>query len=273
MKFLNSFLYGNWLISIAAGILTGGVSSYFHAETSFFNSVLIGTGTLFMYNFQRTLSPPPLKLHPTERSEWSIIHQPLFKILSFFTLVLLAVTSFFWIHTIQAYLVLILAVILGLIYAAKNPFTNKPLREIPYVKIHIIVLVWLLCCFAFPLENAQIDIEKAYLFIGLNYLYFLGITIPFDIRDILNDYSTQKTIPQLLGVSTAKKLATGLHLGFFMGILYWFPEFKSNYWFFAAVSYQLICLFFVKTEAKDYLFSGFIDGGIIILGLAYFFAG
>lgn len=272
MKFLSGLLYGNWLIAFAAGILTGGVSVFFSAETALFNSLLIGTGTLFMYNFQRTLSPPPIKPHPTERSEWSILHQPLFKILSIFTLLILAVASFFWIHTLAAYLVLISAVFLGLIYAAKNPFTGKPLREIPYVKIHVIVVVWLLCCFVFPLKNSNNLMPQPFVFIGLNYLFFLAITIPFDIRDVLNDFKTQKTIPQVIGVSNAKKLAAGLLITFYISIVSLFPEFKSNFWLLGAVLYQLICLVFVKKDAKDALFSGFIDGGIILLGLAYYFS-
>lgn len=45
--------------------------------------------------------------------------------------------------------------------------------------------------------------------IGL-YVYFIAITIPFDIRDLAYDLDEQATFPQVLGVKNALLLAKGV---------------------------------------------------------------
>lgn len=270
MRFIHPFIYGNWLISISAGILTAGVSRFYHSEHSLINALLIGFGTLFMYNFQRIVSPAPIKPHPTERYEWSVIHKPTIIVTAFVSLVTVAILSFLGILTQMSLITLMFAVILGYFYAAKVPGIEKPLREIPYLKIHLVVFVWLLCCFFFPILNKGHESSTLLPFIGLNYLYLLAVTIPFDIRDTQNDFETQKTIPQVIGAKNAKNLSIALILLFFIGSVFLHPELKSNVWFYVAVTYQIVFISRIQKSSPDYLFSGFIDGGILLLGIAYF---
>jgi hypothetical protein len=271
-KVFHFLIYGNWLIALVASVLTLGYSHFCEIENGFFNSFLIGFGTLFMYNFQRILSPfPPLKPYPTERFEWSITHKEMLKISAFVGLIAAGILSFLGYLYVYGILTLIVAVSLGILYAKALPFCNKPLREIPYLKIHIIALVWILSCFIFPQlnqEHIQVFEWKAPL---ISYFYFLGVTIPFDMRDVENDFPSQKTIPQLIGLNGSKILSQILLL-LFLGLqLYFTPMLRHNYVLVLSIFFQLFIIQLLDPKkASDFHYSVWIDGGVLFLGLSYF---
>lgn len=83
------------------------------------------------------------------------------------------------------------------------------LREIPIIKVAIISLVVTASCCSLPCYYFTILPLVEIISISLaTFLFIIGITIPFDIRDIAIDLKFQlKTLPILLGVSKAKKLS------------------------------------------------------------------
>jgi sensor histidine kinase YesM len=271
MKFLNTFIYGNWLVAISAGVLAACYSHAIQSDNELENGLLIGCGTLFMYNFQRLISPfPPLKPHPTQRFEWTVLNKRIVWFSGITGLAVAAILTFVGILNIFSVIVLIFAVFIGFAYATPLAGLKKPLREIPYLKIHLIALVWTLCCFVFPQINRQTSETFDPIWPFLAYFYFLGVTIPFDMRDVLNDYQTQKTIPQILGVKKAKSLAILVLLIFMVGVVYLVPTIRFNYIFVTAVFYQVVAIQLIKPGiSSDIHYSGFIDGGIILLGLSF----
>jgi hypothetical protein len=272
-KVFHFLIYGNWLIALVATILTFGFSHMFSMENSLFNSLLIGFGTLFMYNFQRILSPfPPLKPFPNERFEWSITHKEMLKISALVGLITAAILSFLGLLYVQGILVLVLAVFLGIAYATPIPLIRKPLREIPYLKIHLIAIVWILSCFIFPQLNQEKILNFEWKIPFISYFYFLGSTIPFDMRDVENDYPSQKTIPQIIGLNGSKILSQFL-LILFLGLqLYFVPMMRHNFVLVLAIFYQLFIIQLLKPhKSNDFYYSVWIDGGVLLLGLSYFF--
>lgn len=83
------------------------------------------------------------------------------------------------------------------------------LREIPAIKVAFIALVVTATCCSLPSYFfTPLPIGEVISISIATFLFILGITIPFDIRDIAIDQKFQlKTLPIFLGVSKAKKLS------------------------------------------------------------------
>lgn len=77
------------------------------------------------------------------------------------------------------------------------------LRKIPFLKLPIIVFVWIFSGIAFSLLNSilKISFGEVWIFIGVQSLYFAAISIPFDVLGLIEDNIV--TIPSTLGVKRA----------------------------------------------------------------------
>ena len=90
-----------------------------------------------------------------------------------------------------------------------RPF--KKLRDLPYVKIFIIGIVWVGCCVFLPLFLAEKMNPKTALFLLAQWFFIIALTLPFDIRDIYFDKANAlKTIPIKLGIKKTKILVVFL---------------------------------------------------------------
>ncbi len=87
--------------------------------------------------------------------------------------------------------------------------TNFHLRQIPGLKIFLIAFVWGVATVTIPAMQSNIEIDFNVLIIMLRRMLFIfAITIPFDIRDRLEDTNHKiKTIPVLVGEKVSKKIA------------------------------------------------------------------
>jgi hypothetical protein len=87
------------------------------------------------------------------------------------------------------------------------------LSDLPFSKAFLVALTWSALCAALPL---QFDVNYGTQYAAA-FFYFLGLAIPFDIRDLHFDAKSRRTIPQILGVEKAKQLALFfISLGFFL---------------------------------------------------------
>ena len=89
----------------------------------------------------------------------------------------------------------------GLMYAL------VPAREIPYLKLPFISLVWAIATVILPvyltgLED-NIDVWTVFAIVLSRGLYIAGLTIPFDVRDLDIDQLSMKTVPQTIGVASS----------------------------------------------------------------------
>ncbi len=101
---------------------------------------------------------------------------------------------------------LILPVILSILYVL--PLFGKRLRDLDYLKIFLIATAWTWISSINPqildIRHARID----WLIVLERFVFILGITIPFDIRDLEIDTKQGiKTLVSLLGVKRSKLLA------------------------------------------------------------------
>ena len=145
------------------------------------------------------------------------------------------------------------------------------MREIAYLKIHLIAFSWITVLILFPALNEGIfSVSLVWMAIA-HYLYIIAVTIPFDIRDLKFDRGSQMTIPQVVGKGWAKVSSVVL-LGTFMGLMLWQqPELIQNPLFYIAVIIQLLLAIFMNESKGDIYCAGAIDGSIAFLGISYFF--
>ncbi|WP_313215175.1 hypothetical protein [Soonwooa sp.] len=88
-------------------------------------------------------------------------------------------------------------VILGLLY--NSNFLASTIRNIPFVKIFYVGLVWALSFGFLGLPKVNWPI------IGFSFFFISALVLPFDIRDV--KYDTVVTFPTLIGIKNTKLLA------------------------------------------------------------------
>ena len=102
-------------------------------------------------------------------------------------------------------------------------------------------------------------------------LFIIGITIPFDIRDLSFDPASYKTIPQLFGIKGAKVVASLLVGSTVLGWAYLYTN--NNIGLIGLVSQiivvaiTLVVIRNTKPQRPELYFTGLIDGLIILSGI------
>jgi len=231
--------------------------------------------TFFTYNGQRLFRLRKKNL-PNKigiRLQWIIKHKTTLAFLSLlFGLIGLIcvyfITPFVWI-------VLIPMGALSFFYVIPIiPFySNSPtLRQIPFLKIFVIAFVWSIVIVAVPMLSSEyINFELHHLALFLYailqvFCFVLGITIPFDIRDIKYDKQDGlKTIPSVLGIKPSIFFAE-LFLLISIGLLY--VIFTSSPIFYVLLIGHIITMGMVlysSDKRKEMFFAGWIEGSVLIL--------
>lgn len=107
-------------------------------------------------------------------------------------------------------------------------------------------------------------------FTPANYLYFIAVAIPFDIRDLKYDSPKQRTIPQVVGVRNAKLIAVILLVLALAGIGFISNTFMLKPMIVFAILIQILLITFLPEKHQNFYCSVLIDGAIALLGISYF---
>lgn len=202
----------NFLIAITASLASISPFVLYHHQINFILSIEILFATFFTYTVQRFFG-----------GDSSLIELPLWKVaLLVFSSTVIVVLAFFLSHT--QVVLLTFAGILSLLYSFPAiPYQNqrRSLRQLPYLKIWVIIAVWLIVICLSPLselpafESGDLFTSKM-IFIIQQGAFIFALTIPFDIRDLKVDEPHQKTIPMIFGREKSIKLAkSAIWLSFF----------------------------------------------------------
>lgn len=260
----------NLWISLGAGVLTLGFTHRIGLIHEYFYAALAFLGTLAVYNFQRIIKSQKLS-DAQPHLLWYKRHSSIAWFTAIFSglaagLLLLYILN--WnIHTIATLCGLGLIAVLYVVKIFKIP-----LREVPFLKIHMVALVWIGLCLYFPVinENSKHSSLTDVIF-WAHYLYFVAITIPFDYRDVMIDAPSFKTIPQFFG----KNLALGLSLlcfSVYSFIIIQYTELYHSSLIYGIIVYHLICIIVFFRNFSPYISAFLLDGGIIMVGIYYYFA-
>lgn len=209
---LSRAAHHNFLIAFTASLASISVYVLYHHPINFILGVEVFFATFFTYTIQRLFG---LGSSSTEIQKWKIL------LLVFSGVVIIALA---FLLSLTQVVLLGLAGSLSLLYALpviphKN--SKKSLRQIPYLKIWVIVAVWIIVICLVPLSDFSSSdagnlLTTKIIFIIQQGAFVFALTIPFDIRDLKEDESDQKTIPMILGVGQSVSLAkSALWLSFF----------------------------------------------------------
>lgn len=146
-------------------------------------------------------------------------------------------------------------------------------RNFPMIKIFSIAIAWAGISVFFPLYEVNYQFTSAvYLEFFQRILFLLAITIPFDIRDVAIDSKSLKTLPQIMGITSAKVLGILLLFGFVL-----LEVFKENFTYFGLLILMIVSiitglfLWFSSPKRSRYYTSFWVESiPIIWLGLLVF---
>lgn len=212
-KFFYSLIHSNIFISAAALLLAIETQIQIKLQPQWHPYLfLIFFATLFEYNLHRliTIISEPKALE-TDKHYW--VHE---NKLLFYLIVALSVIGFIialYFAEVKVLIALSPFFALTLLYSTPVLKTQSGLfrlREIPFLKIFLIALVWAVVTILLPVAYADYDISVSHISIIIieRFLFVLAITVPFDIRDMeIDKQSGLKTIPLVIGKNNAQKAA------------------------------------------------------------------
>ena len=250
-------IYGNIWMALGAVSLTYSSSIIMYDRVSIPILLIVFFATLIGYNYQTLISVRAFK-NNSPKDEWFLANINLIKMIgyvSFICCIYLCVDNF----SVKEMVLFLPFFLITLCY--RWPILGVALRDIPYLKIFLIALTWGFVTVLLP-QYSEHDLVLNWSLILNNSLYILGITIPFDIRDLETDSRSKKTIPQLFGV--ARALFIAVICISISGYLYYIEGY---------LALTLVCLFsviiimFSIKKRPDWYFSFIIDGLLLLFPL------
>ncbi len=152
---------------------------------------------------------------------------------------------------------------------------QKTIRDIPFLKIFIIIFCWTYLTFFFPLIYYNIGFSFDVIIHSFIRGFFLfAITIPFDIRDVKFDKTL--TIPSFFGIKQSKYISYFfLFLCEVLSLLlfiYKSIDFSTFLALYITFEISLLFIFFIKKNSKELYFSFYIEGLSILMFILVYIA-
>ncbi|MGB0918704.1 MAG: UbiA family prenyltransferase [Flavobacteriales bacterium] len=272
------FVFGSWWVALCAASM--GLLTWFELTGNWWNTplfIFILGSTLVIYNLNMLSGLKELREMGThsERHHWCMEHETLMKITLGIGLLLSAISVLF----LNPVIWLLMAPLgfVALAYAAPIVRRNAAkirIREIGLWKIFIIAAVWagmtaiLPAVEQFGLE--QLFEELSWRLAAERAIFTLAITIPFDVRDLINDAKKGiRTIPSTIGWKQSVILAEVLLVLF--GILIYFrlgPESLLLLGYVLSILITAIVVGFASPNRSDMYCSFWVEGTMIVQFLA-----
>lgn len=235
--------------------------------------LMVFSFTFFTYNGQRLIRLKEKLIHPENLSEgikWTIKHKIILSVFCIF-LGIVGMICNLYIHP-TSWLILIPMGILSTTYVIPIiPFyKNCPsLRDLPYLKIFIIGLVWSLIIVGLPMLDTQSILKintKLILALTQNFLFIIAITLPFDVRDLkFDEIINLKTIPRLIGVKNSILLAEILLLISIIILFFLLPNLAHFYGLLIGHLITMFLILLTTQKRKELFFTGLIEGTVLLL--------
>ena len=242
-----------WIVAFAGAALSIGISSHFHYGNVQENGILTFLGIFLVYNhYLLTENKRPI-------------------LIRIVMLVLLLITLGLAIQiasTLISFLILGISGIIGVLYSFKIKTSSLAIRDIPFLKIGLVVGVWTFVCCIFPWFNSPTK-ENFSPALLLHVFYLFAIALAFDIRDIRIDSAKRKTIPQVIGVKPAKAVVITSLVFFFIGSNL-FPLIPSHKDLFILAVFIPIITLLLQKDIRPKVYGILLEMSLLMLGISYF---
>ena len=253
-------------MALSSGVLSAGFCFSNEIVNWFWYGLLTFLSTIAVYNGQRLFKSKSKFKTPwlswVRKNEKSIGTGTIFSLVGS-GLIFLKIWNFSWL----SFIVLSVSTIISILYVVR--IKGRNMRELPYLKIHLIAFTWTTVIIAFPIINENLETESLVILLA-HYFYVLAVTIPFDIRDLKYDDKHHNTIPQTVGIRASKTLSVSLLIMFATLMLSIETSLNTNMLFFGSIIIQVLLVIFMTEKRSDFYCAGYIDGAIGLLGLSYF---
>lgn len=267
------FVFGSWWVSLCAAAL--GLLTWLEMTGGWWNMPLfffILGSTLVIYNLNMISGLTELRQlgSHSERHHWCMDNERLMKFTLLVGLLIAGISV--WFLNPVIWLLIIPLTIVALAYTVpilKINTSTKRIREIGLWKIFLIAAVWTGMTVILPAVeyygfNQITDLLSWRLSLGRT-LFIFAITIPFDVRDLVNDAKKEvRTIPSVIGWKKSVILAELILLafisivGFRIGVHH--PYFLG-YAFSTAIA--MIIVAFANPDRNDMYCSFWVEGSMI----------
>jgi len=269
-RMINFLLYGNFWIAFAAAflcwqtcfLLTGnlnlGLLPYF-----------VFTATISLYATHRLVSLARLKSGQWQErfrviakdKAWIALYAAFFGSLSAFLF-------FFVPRAIQWSLCL--PALISILYVVPVIKGGKRIRDIHYLKIFLIALVWAWITVYLPAKSLHLHHQlSTYLLFLERFFFIFAITLPFDVRDLLlDDAQAVKTLPGVIGIRASRVLGAILLLiaSVLACLSFYYAIYEIGQLMALLVSFGVAYYFlhFARPDKPDYYFTAYLDGTMIL---------
>ena len=266
-KALENIIFSNLLVSISIGTLCYGICHQLKIPNELWYGSFVFSSTLLTYNFQRLIKSNQIIQNPTNHILWVQTHKKNLNIL-FFISSILCLVSFLKVYNwgLISVFILSISMVISFLYVLK--VKTKTLRDIPYLKIHLIAIIWVVAIGIFELLNENYFTSEKWGFVLAHYFYIVAVTIPFDIRDLKYDDPSQRTIPQVFGIKKAKIISVLFLIIYFLIAIIQQENLIKNNSFISVIIYTIILVIAVNKNRNEFHYSGLIEGSILLLGLS-----
>jgi 4-hydroxybenzoate polyprenyltransferase len=269
-KLIDLLLYSNIFIAACAASLVYQVY-WIEDSPGWYNPLawLVFFATVFVYSAHRLVGFTRLERGYGNR-RISVILQ--FKShIAGYTLVALAGLFFSCTLVLTSSLLLMMIPgIITLLYIVPVFRHRRRFRDLPYIKVFIVGMVWSWTCIYIPLQELHSNLEVShYLLIVEKFLFITAITIPFDIRDReLDTLQHIKTIPVVLGIGRSKLICmTLVSLAIIVAGINWHRQYFDGGQFVSlllAYLSAIMIIYIIHEKSHDYYYSGMLDGTIVL---------
>jgi len=176
----------------------------------------------------------------------------------------------FWLFDWQMQVYLACAAIISLSYTLPIFGAGRRLRDFAFIKIFMIAMVWSFVTEAIILleESTGSRVMTLLAFVE-RFLYFVAITIPFDIRDIVIDKSSKvRTLPTTLGIGNSLLISYSCLVFAIVIALVSRPS-EQSLPLTTCYGVSVLLVFLSKDKKADLWYSGFLDGTMSLPLLVY----
>lgn len=263
----------NFVIALAASMAMLTTYGLYHAKPDLGLVGFVFFSTLFIYNLQR-------RVGDIQHSGMFYGAKTVIMLIALVgMLVFVFLLSFIEILTLCFAAVFAAGYVLPLVSVKGK---RLALREIPYVKIWVIVLVWVITTGLIPLLsvlrfNHFDDLLSLFFYLLQQGCLILALTIPFDIRDQRLDNEIQHTLPMDMGLRRSRKMAQRAMIGVFV---FCFLNFLMGFFAFQQMLGQLgisiigyVVVGFGWKIRDSLYYSIVLDGMIVLQGIVVVFIG
>ncbi|MEM8525647.1 MAG: UbiA family prenyltransferase [Bacteroidota bacterium] len=269
IKLLNLILYSNLWIALAAVATTAQTFLLLKDKIDQPNFLIfVCASTLFIYAVHRIVGLQKVKPFQS-KGRYLVIST--FKSHIIIYAIVAGITAFvcFWKLQRAVQLSLVVPSVVALAYVLPMLAGKKRLRDIHFVKIFLVAIVWAWVGVILPVLQIEQNLDASvWWMVAERALFIFAITLPFDIRDLkIDEHANVQTIPAKIGVQRSKRLAflalVGTLICSYQNVM--LGTYSSLNWWALALSAAStgILIFFSDRKMHDYYFTALLDGTII----------